>query len=240
MKKVIVLLVVLVLNFINLYNIGKDAEAERSNFKKKIAVNNSIEVIEDVQNENLEETSEKVEEIVDDKIVESVEKSVEKEPVSVKKEIKEDKAEIKQEIQEKKTENITVKKEITNEQKTDEKQVESNNSNISETIKKEDITEVKEEIKKEESYTEIEVDVAEKKECNGNNHGIGVGNSGKWFNSKDEAISTYRAKIKEWEDKWTDKDNPISDDEYYNNCPCGYEIWTCMYCGKWTLNYYYY
>ena len=32
--------------------------------------------------------------------------------------------------------------------------------------------------------------------CNGNNHGVGVGNSNKWFNSKQEAISYYDNLIK--------------------------------------------
>ena len=27
-------------------------------------------------------------------------------------------------------------------------------------------------------------------------------------------------------------------EEYNKQCPCGYEIWSCQYCGKWTLNYY--
>ena len=31
----------------------------------------------------------------------------------------------------------------------------------------------------------------------------------------------------------------LEDDEYYKNCPTGYEIWSCMYCSKWTINLYY-
>ena len=29
----------------------------------------------------------------------------------------------------------------------------------------------------------------------------------------------------------------ISDDEYFANCPQGYECWSCGYCGKWTGNF---
>ena len=133
---------------------------------------------------------------------------------------------------------------ITNENEQEEKQQVSTKQSETETTKQEVIetkqeTPIQTETKTEEKYTEIEVNIAEKKECAGNNHGTEVGNSGKWFNTKDEAIATYKAEIKKWGDKWTDKDNPISDEDYYKNCPYGYEVWTCMYCGKWTLNYYY-
>ncbi len=120
----------------------------------------------------------------------------------------------------------------------EEKQEISKKENVQEIPKQEEI-EIKEETQTEENYTEFEVEVAENKECEGNNHGIGVGNSNKWFNTKDEAIAEYRAEIKKWGDLWTDKENPISNEEYYKNCPYGYEIWNCMFCGKWTLNYYY-
>lgn len=38
--------------------------------------------------------------------------------------------------------------------------------------------------------------------CSGSNHGVGVGNSQKWFNSESEAISYYKSIIKNWGDKW--------------------------------------
>ena len=98
------------------------------------------------------------------------------------------------------------------------------------------IPDVKPEEKKE-TYTENIVEVAESKKCSGNEHGMKIGNSGKWFNSKDEAIRTYKAEINKWGDKWT-KDE-ITNEEYYANCPYGYEVWTCPYCNMWTLNYYY-
>lgn len=100
----------------------------------------------------------------------------------------------------------------------EENQEISNTQTLPETTKQE-VQEKQEEIQQDEKYTEDEVDIAEKKECNGNNHKTGTGNSGKWFNTREEAIATYKNEIKIWGDKWTDKDNPISDEEYYKNCP---------------------
>lgn len=73
--------------------------------------------------------------------------------------------------------------------------------------------------------------------CSGNNHGVGTGNSGRWFNSESEAISYYKSIIKTWGDKWESFE--IDDETYQKNCPYGYEDWSCPYCGKWTINFYY-
>ena len=127
---------------------------------------------------------------------------------------------------------INATMETKEEDKKEEQQENSNKVSLPEITKQEVI-----ETKSEEKYTEVEVEIAEKKECKNNNHGMSVGNSGKWFNTKEEAIATYKQESKMWGDKW--KNNEISDDEYYRNCPYGYEIWSCMYCGKWTINYYY-
>lgn len=74
-----------------------------------------------------------------------------------------------------------------------------------------------------------------------NNHGMGVGNSGKWFATKDEAISYYKSQIKYWDEWWqkADPNDTEADATYYKSCPTGYEIWSCMYCSKWTINFYY-
>lgn len=70
-----------------------------------------------------------------------------------------------------------------------------------------------------------------------NNHGMDVGNCGKWFNSKSDAIAYYEEKINYWGKLW--ESYQIEDSEYYKNCPTGYEYWSCMYCNKWTINLYY-
>lgn len=73
--------------------------------------------------------------------------------------------------------------------------------------------------------------------CSESNHYIGVGNSNKWFNSKQEAINHYQSIIKTWGDKWEKFE--IDDETYQNNCPYGYETWSCPLCEKWTINFYY-
>lgn len=73
--------------------------------------------------------------------------------------------------------------------------------------------------------------------CNESNHYIGVGNSNKWFNSKQEAINHYQSIIKTWGDKWEKFE--IDDETYQKNCPYGYETWSCPLCEKWTINFYY-
>lgn len=89
-----------------------------------------------------------------------------------------------------------------------------------------------EETKKEESVVRC---------TNSNNHGMSVGNTGKWFSSKDEAIAYYKSQVKYWGDWW--ENTPAYDTEadatYKKNCPSGYEVWSCMYCSKWTINFYY-
>lgn len=192
---------------------------------------------------NVEETQQVAEIIADNVVAENIRDNKQTiENIDVVIENKETKQEEKVEVKEKKeVEQVVVpettkntktekkqetKEEIANnkqEQKVEEKQEISNTQTLPETTKQEVIkkeeTQIQEEIQTDEKYTEIEVDVAEKRVCNGNNHGIGVGNSGKWFNTKDEAIATYKEEIKIWGDKWTDIDNPISDEEYYKNCP---------------------
>lgn len=58
-----------------------------------------------------------------------------------------------------------------------------------------------------------------------------------WYSSKAEAEAIYNAEIKKWGDKWTNYE--IDNDTYYKNCPDGYEVFSCPYCEKWTINLYY-
>lgn len=75
---------------------------------------------------------------------------------------------------------------------------------------------------------------------NNSNHSLGVGNSGKWFNSKNDAIAYYNSQVKYWGDWWENSEfSEENNKKYYANCPSGYEVWDCMYCGKWTINFYY-
>lgn len=58
-----------------------------------------------------------------------------------------------------------------------------------------------------------------------------------WYNSKTEAEAIYNSEIKKWGDKWTNYE--IDNDTYYKNCPSGYEVFSCPYCNKWTINLFY-
>lgn len=104
------------------------------------------------------------------------------------------------------------------------------------------VQEIKEEAKvievpKQETPKQEEPRIVEIPKCSGNNHGVGTGNSGKWFNSESDAIKYYESIIKTWGDKWEKFE--IDDETYNKNCPYGYEDWSCPYCGRWTINFYY-
>lgn len=73
--------------------------------------------------------------------------------------------------------------------------------------------------------------------CSESNHGVGVGNSNKWFNTQQEAINYFDGIQKTWGDKWERFE--IDSETYDKNCPYGYEVWSCPFCGKWTINFYY-
>lgn len=171
---------------------------------------------------------------IEEKQIEKVEnKSEEKEnsQISNSDNNKTTKNETKDNNEEKKTETI----------KTDNKKEEQKENIKQEVTQNNKETTKKEETKSEESYTEETINVAEKKECIGNNHGMGVGNSGKWFETKEEAISYYTNLIDYWDEWWqkADPNDTEADETYYKNCPDGYEIWSCPYCNKWTINLYY-
>lgn len=70
---------------------------------------------------------------------------------------------------------------------------------------------------------------------NNNNHSMKCGNMGRWFDSKSDVNAYVDSVMKSWADKW--ESGEISDDEYFSNCPQGYECWSCGYCGKWTGNF---
>ena len=61
------------------------------------------------------------------------------------------------------------------------------------------------------------------------------GNMGRWFAGKSDVKAYVDSVMKSWADKWESEE--ISDDEYFADCPQGYECWSCGYCGKWTGNF---
>ena len=76
------------------------------------------------------------------------------------------------------------------------------------------------------------------KHCtNNSNHSIKCGNIGRWFNSRSE-VDDYWVQIDNNYYKQY-KDGIITFKEYGEKSPCGYECWSCSYCGKWTGNFKY-
>ena len=131
------------------------------------------------------------------------------------------------------TEQIEKKQEVKVEEKTQEKES-AKEQKQEETIKKESKPQ---EIKQASNYTEIEVKVAEKKECIDNKHCAVTGNSNKWFEKQSEAIAEYNAELEKWSQKC--KSGEITYEELTKKSPYGYETWSCPKCNQYTLNYYY-
>ena len=125
------------------------------------------------------------------------------------------------------TEVIAVENNVEEQEKVEEIQLEAD-------IVKVKNTNIQEEPKKDPVVTQEKK--VETPKCSDSKHGVGVGNSNKWFNSYNEAVSYYDNLILDYSNKI--HNGQITFEEYNKQCPCGYEIWSCQYCGKWTLNYY--
>ena len=69
------------------------------------------------------------------------------------------------------------------------------------------------------------------------NHQCVCGNIGGWYNSRDEFYDAYMIEHDYWWGLY-EKDI-ISWDELMLKSSCGYECWSCGFCGKWTGNIYY-
>ncbi len=131
-----------------------------------------------------------------------------------------------------------------------EKANKSNNTNKNKETKQAQVTQPKQDSQvKEQKETKVnKSNTIEKKEetktnTNQNKNTNNTNNAPKcthsnsnWYNSKAEAEAIYNAEIKKWGDKWTNYE--IDNETYYKNCPSGYEVFSCPYCNKWTINLY--
>ena len=72
---------------------------------------------------------------------------------------------------------------------------------------------------------------------NNNNHSMSCGNMGKWFNNKDEVRAYWDEVDIGYFQQY--QNGTITFKEYGEKSPCGYECWSCSYCGKWTGNFKY-
>lgn len=93
---------------------------------------------------------------------------------------------------------------------------------------------------KEEPKEEIIITAEEQKAsiytCSDGHHIIPIGNTNKWFNSKQEAINYFNSTYSYWAKKWENFE--IDDDVFKKNCPNRYELYGCT-CGLWTMEFYY-
>ena len=60
---------------------------------------------------------------------------------------------------------------------------------------------------------------------------------GRWFNSRDEVDNYWVQVDNNYAKQYLD--GTITFKEYGEKSPCGYECWSCSYCGKWTGNFMY-
>ena len=241
----IILLLIMVLSFICLYPNKKDESSPSMNevINQIPDINDeSINVIElDIDSPDVlenKETSEITEESEPEKVDEVIPKETTSKSTSPSsntttssKTTSTNKKETSKESIKKEESKVTVKVE----EKKEEKKPTSTQNTEQSTPKQDSTTSTdnkSEEIKKEETVVRC---------TNSNNHGMSVGNTGKWFSSKDEAIAYYKSQVKYWGDWWegTSVDDTDADATYKKNCPSGYEVWSCMYCSKWTINFYY-
>ena len=72
---------------------------------------------------------------------------------------------------------------------------------------------------------------------NNNDHSMSCGNMGKWFNNKDEVRAYWDEVDIGYFQQY--QNGTITFKEYGEKSPCGYECWSCSYCGKWTGNFKY-
>lgn len=233
---IIIVLIVVILIFIGKLLLNYKDLKIASSFENNIIKNESSnEVLEDskfITNE-LQENTQIEEPIFSNQETQDVESVVKEETMQ------EEKPSQKQETISNNNKTTTKNKTIKNSNTDQEKQQKATNNQIEETkqSKPQKLETPDKNNKSPDNYTEVEVKVAEKKECDGNNHKIGAGNTGLWFETKAQADNYYDSQQEEWSNLW--ENGEITKEKYLKKCPSGYEAWTCPQCKKWTINFYY-
>ena len=215
MKKLVIIIILLISNF-SYYGVVNDEGEKVTNIQEIMQSENVI-----VEENAVEEKVEKKIEVQPTKVEEKQETKMEEIKVTpAKKE-----STITENKETKNTSINTEKKMEEQKNKQEEKQIEKPKDEINQSKQNQD-----------NSAKEQQLETVIPK-CTETNHLMETGNTGKWFDTKQQAVAFYEKEIKEWEEKWL-KDE-IDDDTYYKNCPDGYEYWSCPLCQKWTLNLYY-
>ena len=234
----IIIFLIMVLSFICLYQNKKDVNSTVMNevINETLEVNN--ENINTIEPEDDSPETVNNEDLITESEIKQVDEVVKKENTKSTTSVSNSNSSIKTTSTIKKetsTENIK-KEESKVTVKVEEKKEETKPSlpqTTESTIPKEDSTTSNDNTKTEEVKTE-EIVVR----CTTNhNHSIGVGNCGKWYSSTSEGIAEYDSIISYWGTKWEMFE--IDNDTYYSKCPSGYQYISCMYCGRYTFDYYY-
>lgn len=230
-KLVNLIIIALIIALIITAVIIKNTQANSS--ESDIAIED--EIVNEIKNINeIEDTSEIITEetnnILENVISESDKENTQEADIIEQKSIisKEEPKETNVNTQEKKVDNSKKKE-----------QPKTTQTKTQETISKQETQMQEQKIQeqpKQETKTEP-IKEPEKPKCSDSKHGVGVGNSDRWFNSYSEAIAFYDSLINNYSNQVHSGD--ITSEEYNKLCPYGYETWSCPYCGKWTLNYYY-
>lgn len=233
----IIILLIMILSFVWIYPNKKDVNSAAMNEvinEMPEANNENINIIEERTSPEILEKEELViesePEKVDKAVTNKTEKTINSSPVS-------DVSTKTTHVSKKETSTESINKEETKvEEKVEDKKEETKPSlpqTTEPTTPKQDSPISNDNTKKEEVEKEETV-----VRCTTNhNHSIGVGNCGKWYASTSEGIAEYNSIILSWGTKWEIFE--IDNDTYYANCPSGYQYISCMYCGKYTFDYYY-
>lgn len=215
MRKLIAIIFMFIIASNSYYGVVDDKGEKVTDIQEVLKEQKLItnEMIEEQKNEIAEqESNEKTQEVVKSGETQIEKMQVQENSVATKTEVKQQSVktqESKPKIVETKTE---VKQETKQEVKTPEKP-------------------------KQETKTEVKVQESETPKCSDTKHGVGVGNSNKWFNSYNEAVAYYDDLINGYSNQVHNE--KITPEEYNKKCPYGYEVWSCPYCNKWTLNFYF-
>lgn len=226
-KKVIILTITLIIALVIITLIINQA----INAQSKSNVDVESEIVNEISNSNeIQETSENIIEntnIIQEDIIEDTQEELE---LSKESTIQEENIEEQKNITKNTQEKVMAdfkQSEVKKETQTSENIATISKENQIQDTPKQALEETKTETNVQESYTP---------RCTDSKHGVGVGNSNKWFNSYNEAVSYYDNLIDSYSDQV--HSGEITSEEYYQLCPYGYETWSCPYCEKWTLNYY--
>jgi hypothetical protein len=75
----------------------------------------------------------------------------------------------------------------------------------------------------------------ERVQCTEATHRATAGNTGRWFNTRAEAVAHYTNTIRMWEQRV--QNGEVTFEEYGRNSPAGYAVWSCAFCNQWTIDF---